>query len=102
MTVHDWEDADPLKDLDNFAAQISALDLIISVDNSTVHLAGALGIPVWVLLPFAPDWRWMLNRDDSPWYPTMKLFRQPSPGDWEVVIANVSNELRKMIKAEDS
>jgi tetratricopeptide (TPR) repeat protein len=94
ITIHDWEDADPLKDLDDFAAQIAALDLIISVDNSTVHMAGSLGKPVWVLLPFVPDWRWMLNRDDSPWYPNMRLFRQPSPGDWESVIARIVKELR--------
>jgi len=98
VTIHDWEDADPLKDIDNFAAQISALDLVISVDNATVHLAGALGKPVWTLLPFVPDWRWLLNREDSPWYPTMRLFRQPSPGDWESVIAKVSAELQKIIQ----
>jgi tetratricopeptide (TPR) repeat protein len=97
VTIHDWEDANPLIDLDNFAAQIAALDLIISVDNSTVHMAGALGKPVWLLLPYAPDWRWMLNREDSPWYPTMRLFRQPSPGDWESVIAKVKDELLKLL-----
>lgn len=96
VTIYDWEDADPLKDLDNFAAQISALDLVISVDNSTVHMAGALGVPVWVLLPFVPDWRWMLNRKDSPWYPKTRLFRQPSPGNWEAVMSEVSSELQKM------
>jgi hypothetical protein len=97
ITIHDWEDADPLKDLDNFAAQIAALDLIISVDNATVHMAGALGVPVWTLLPFVPDWRWMLNREDSLWYTTMRLFRQPSPGDWESVIAKVKDELLKLL-----
>ena len=97
ITIHDWEDADPLKDLDNFAAQIYALDLVISVDNSTVHMAGALGIPVWTLIPFLPDWRWILNREDSPWYPTMRLFRQPTLGDWESVIAKVKNELVKLL-----
>ncbi|MEW6054475.1 MAG: tetratricopeptide repeat protein [Nitrospirota bacterium] len=95
IIIHDWEDADSLKDLDNFAAQIAALDLVISVDNSTVHMAGALGVPVWVLLPFAPDWRWMLNRSDSPWYPTVTLFRQPIHGDWEPVIT----EVRKCLKS---
>ena len=71
--IYDWEDADPLKDLDDFAAQISALDLVISVDNATVHMAGALGVPVWTLLPYSPNWRWMLDREDSPWYPGMRL-----------------------------
>jgi len=93
VTIYDWEDADPLKDLDNFAAEIAALDLIVSVDNSTVHMAGALGKPVWVLLPYVPEWRWMLNREDSIWYPSMRLFRQPSHGVWESVIARVKGEL---------
>ncbi len=65
-----------LTDYAETAAAISHLDLVISVDTSVVHLAGAMGKETWVLLPFAPDWRWMLDRDDSPWYPTMRLFRQ--------------------------
>ncbi len=67
---------DQFVSIDRFAAQIAAMDLVITIDNSTAHLAGALGIPTWVLLPFAPDWRWQLDRDDSPWYPAMRLFRQ--------------------------
>jgi hypothetical protein len=59
---------------------------VITIDNSTAHLAGALGLPVWLLLPFAADWRWMEKRVDSPWYPTMRLFRQPNLGDWESVV----------------
>ena len=59
----------------------------------TAQLAGALARPVWTLLQFSPDWRWMINRDDSPWYPTMRLFRQPGPGDWDSVVRNVSAEL---------
>ncbi len=74
--------------LDDTAALIAELDLIISVDTSIVHLAGALARPCWVLLPFAPDWRWMLGRDDSPWYPTMRLFRQPRPRDWSAVVTS--------------
>jgi tetratricopeptide (TPR) repeat protein len=80
---------DQLADIDLFAAQVAAMDLVITIDNSTAHLAGALGIPVWVLLPFAPDWRWLLDREDSPWYPAMRLFRQPEPGNWESVIESV-------------
>jgi ADP-heptose:LPS heptosyltransferase len=82
-------DVDQFSDIDIFAAQISAMDLVITIDNSTAHLAGALGLPVWVLLPFMPDWRWLLNRSDSPWYPTMCLIRQPKLGDWQSVIQQV-------------
>jgi hypothetical protein len=85
VQIHDWNDADPLVDLDGFAAQISALDLVISIDNATVHMAGALGVDVWTLLPFSPDWRWLLNRDDSPWYPSIRLFRQSRIGEWDDV-----------------
>lgn len=98
ITIHDWDDVDPLKNLNDFAAQISALDLVISVDNSTVHMAGALGVEVWTLLPFASDWRWLMNRDDSPWYPSMRLFRQQERGDWKRVFHRVSHSLRKKIE----
>jgi len=93
--IYDWEDADPLTDLDNFAAQISALDLVISIDNSTVHFAGAVGIPTWVLTPNVPDWRWMLERDDSPWYPAVRLFRQNDSDNWSDVISKVKEALDK-------
>jgi tetratricopeptide (TPR) repeat protein len=78
-----------LDGFDDTAAALSSLDLVISVDTATAHLAGALGLPVWLLLKFSPDWRWMLARDDSPWYPTMRLFRQDAPGDWAGVIGRV-------------
>jgi Flp pilus assembly protein TadD len=83
-----------LTDFAETAAAIMTLDLVISVDTSVAHLAGALGKPVWLLLPFSPDYRWLLGRADSPWYPTMRLFRQPSPGAWEPVIADVAAALR--------
>jgi tetratricopeptide (TPR) repeat protein len=90
-------DAGPLlQDFDDTAAAIELLDLIITVDTAVAHLAGALKKPVWLLLPFAPDWRWLLERSDSPWYPTMRIFRQPEPGAWPTVIAQVSDELRKL------
>ena len=80
------------------AAAIERLDLVITVDTMYAHLAGALGRPVWVLLPFAPDWRWMLHREDSPWYPTMRLFRQPARGAWKPVIGRVRSELEAWAK----
>jgi len=78
-----------LSDFSDTAVVLSFADLVISVDTAVAHLAGAMGRPVWILLPFSSDWRWMLRRDDTPWYPTARLFRQPSIGDWESVIARV-------------
>jgi hypothetical protein len=85
---------DVLNNFSDLATVISAADLVISVDTSFCHLAGALGRPVWTLLSYAPDWRWLLHRTDSPWYPTMRLFRQPRPRDWAGVIAEASRALR--------
>jgi hypothetical protein len=78
---------DELKDFSDTAALISNLDLIISVDASVAQLAGAMAKPVWILLPFIPDWRWLLDRYDSPWYPTARLFRQDDTRKWDDVIA---------------
>ncbi len=83
----------PLASIDAQAAQISAMDLVISIDNATVHLAGALGKPVWVLLPAAPDWRWLLDRDSSPWYPSVRLFRQSRRGAWDEVLQTLAAAL---------
>jgi len=80
------------------AAAVASLDLVISVDTAVAHLAGALGKPVWTLLKFAPDWRWLLRRDDCPWYPTMRLFRQDQPRAWQAPIENLSNALRLFVK----
>ena len=84
-------------DFSDTAAVIANLDLIISVDTSVAHLAGAMGKPVWVLIPFAPDWRWMIGREDSPWYPTMRLFRQAQRGDWDAVFKRVARELYALV-----
>jgi hypothetical protein len=84
------------KDLTDFAdtaAVLDNLDLLITVDTAIAHLAGAMGKPAWVLLPFIPDWRWLLDRNDSPWYPTLRLFRQPTPGDWDTPIRQVLHAL---------
>jgi hypothetical protein len=76
------------------AAIMTNLDLVITSDTSVAHLAGALGVPVWVALPFVADWRWLLDRSDSPWYPTMRLFRQKTPGDWTGVFEEIQLALR--------
>jgi tetratricopeptide (TPR) repeat protein len=87
-------DASPfLEDFGETAAAIANLDLVITVDTSICHLAGAMAARVWTLIPFAPDWRWLLQREDSPWYPTMRLFRQPKIGDWQSVLERVRGEL---------
>jgi tetratricopeptide (TPR) repeat protein len=83
-----------LRDFGDTAALIEAMDLVISIDTAVAHLAGALAKPVWIMLPFNPDWRWLLGRDDSPWYPTAKLFRQPVRGDWDAVVRSVAASLQ--------
>jgi Flp pilus assembly protein TadD len=83
--------------LSDTAALIAELDLVISVDTAIAHLAGALARPVWILLPFAPDWRWQLGRNDSPWYPTARLFRQPRARDWSSVVSDLVAELRAWV-----
>jgi hypothetical protein len=86
-----------LRDFADTAALLDVLDLLISVDTSVVHVAGALARPVWTLLAAGPDWRWMLGRDDSPWYPTIRLFRQREPGAWQPVIDRVAAALREFV-----
>jgi tetratricopeptide (TPR) repeat protein len=91
-----------LHDFSDTAALISGLDLVIGVDTSVVHLAGALNKAVWTLLPYSPDWRWQMGRGDSPWYPSMRLFRQPTAGDWSAVIRTVAEELQRQIASRGS
>jgi tetratricopeptide (TPR) repeat protein len=92
-------DTGPLQeDFRDAAALMANLDLVVSVDTSVCHLAGALAVPVWTLIPFVPDWRWLLQREDSPWYPSMRLFRQPKIGDWRSVLDRVRAELARMVE----
>ena len=86
-------------DFDGTAALVAELDVVVSVDTSLVHLAGALARPAFVLLPFSCDWRWRTGRSDSDWYPTVRLFRQPAPGDWAAVVSECANALRSLVAA---
>ena len=85
-----------LADFGDTAALASLMDVVISVDTAVAHLAGAIGKRVWIILPYAPDWRWLLEREDNPWYPTARLFRQTRAGDWSSVVARVLEELRRL------
>ena len=94
-SMHIDEQIDPLNDLDGFAAQVSSLDLIVSTSNTTVHMSGGLGKKVWVLLSSRPDWRWMLEKESTPWYQTVRLFRQEKLGDWDGLIQRVGSDLER-------
>jgi hypothetical protein len=85
-----------LTDFSQTAAAIAVLDLVISIDTAVAHLAGALAKPVWILLPFPPDWRWLLGSDKTRWYPTARLFRQATAGDWNGVCARVADALHTL------
>jgi ADP-heptose:LPS heptosyltransferase len=91
--------SDELRDFADTAAALAGMDLVISVDTAVAHLAGAMAKPAWTLLKFAPDWRWLLGRDDCPWYPTMRLFRQREPGNWRPPVAAVAAALREFSAA---
>ena len=94
LVIEDW--TNELRDFGDTAALIESLDLVISVDTSVVHLAGALGKPVWLLNRFDTCWRWLLNRDDSPWYPSLRQFRQFRAGDWDSVMIEVRKALAQL------
>jgi len=91
-----------LADFSDTAGLMAQLDLVIAVDTSVAHLAGALGKPVWILVTHVPDWRWLLGRDDSPWYPTVRLFRQDATCTWDSAIARVHDAARKFVAGERS
>jgi hypothetical protein len=90
---------DALKNFSDTAALVSNLDLVISIDSSVAHLAGALAKPVWVLLTFIPDWRWLLDRTDNPWYPTARLFRQDDTRAWDNVIVRIRAALGEFVQS---
>ena len=92
---------DKLNDFMDTAAVMMNLDLILTVDTAPLHLAGALGLPVWALIAFAGCWRWLLEREDTGWYPTMRLFRQKEPGDWDEVLGRVTQELKELLSHSD-
>ena len=89
-----------LKDFADTAAALESLDLVITVDTAMAHLAGAMGRPVWTLISSAPDWRWQLHSPTTPWYPTMRLFRQQSRGDWPGVVAEVASQLKLAVQGK--
>jgi ADP-heptose:LPS heptosyltransferase len=88
------------EDFADTAAVMANLDLVVTIDTSVAHLAGALGVPVWVALPFAPDWRWAPPGETSPWYPTMRLFRQTERGDWSGVFERLARELAVRVRQD--
>ncbi len=94
VRIHDWDEQ--TNSVLGAARSLGEMDLLITADTMMAHLAGALGRRVWTLLPYEADWRWMLNRSDSPWYPTMRLFRQTEPGNWEPVAEKVRSALRRI------
>ena len=100
VTIHDWSDGDPLVDLDGFAARLSALDLVISVGNATVHLAGALGVNTWAILPQTPNWRWGLSGDQSRWYSSVRLVRRSCADSWQPAIRQIAEQLSSRIAAQ--
>ena len=96
LNLRKLDEIDNFRDIDGLAALIDACDLVVTIDNTTAHLAAALGKPTWILLPHVPDFRWLMGRNDSPWYPTVRLFRQPGIGDWPGVITNVREALQRL------
>ncbi len=91
---------DEVEDFADTAALVAQLDLVISVDTSVAHVAAGLGKPVWLLSRFDGCWRWLLDRDDSPWYPNLRLYRQTAPGDWQPVIERLGNDLAAYLAAQ--
>ena len=98
VSIHDWQDSDPLTDMDDFFAKVSALDLVISIDNTTVHTAGALAVPCWTLLSKTADWRWFENERHSIWYSNMLLYRQQQLLEWNPVLEQITDDLNNLVQ----
>ncbi len=98
IVIHHDADIDPMFDIDGHATQVAAMDLIISISNTTAHIAGAMGVPAWIMLHMVPDRRWLMARDDSPWYGSVRLFRQKGLGDWTAPVDRVKRELAELIQ----
>jgi len=102
IALHHDDAVDPSADLAAFAGQVAGCDLVVSIDNTTVHVAGALAVPCWALLPWVADWRWMLRREDTPWYPTLKLYRQPALDAWDPVLDRVGADFAALLAGDRS
>ncbi len=96
------DDVDPVADLGAFADQVAGCDLVVSIDNTTVHVAGAIGVPAWVILPHVPDWRWLLQREDTPWYDSLRLFRVREAENWETPISQLEKALNAYLDGDQS
>jgi ADP-heptose:LPS heptosyltransferase len=94
-----FDQSEHQNDFADAAALISLLDLVVTIDTSVAHLAGAMGKQVWIMLPYSADWRWLLGRSDSPWYPTARLFRQQRRGDWDGVVTEVTRALSQILRS---
>jgi hypothetical protein len=102
IALHHDEDVDAKASLAEFANQVAGCDLVVSIDNTTVHIAGGLGVPCWVLLPWLPDWRWMLQREDTPWYDSLKLYRPPELNAWEPMLERLEADLEAVLAGDKS
>jgi len=100
IQIHDWDDSDSMQNIDDFAAQIKALDLVISMGNTNVHLAGSLGVPAWCIIPYVPSWRWLFQGSRSPWYQSVKIYRQATMNNWTDTIKTVSNDLQSITSSK--